>query len=179
MSWRGAQTHLDRMLGLAHLGGVGIITRDRDSGEVRVGKDGEPTVQDAVSERDRSHMRQGIAGAARILEAAGATSMFTGHQAGITWNRDSGEPVERFLTRADAAGYDPGRCAMAALHIMGTARMGGSPETSATDPDGATWEVGKPRSGRRLIVPCVVGVNPMVSVEAMGVMNARRLAARL
>jgi glycine/D-amino acid oxidase-like deaminating enzyme len=62
MSWRGAQDHLDRMLGLAHLGGVGIITRDRDSGEVRVGKDGEPTVHYTVSDRDSAHMRRGIAG---------------------------------------------------------------------------------------------------------------------
>jgi long-chain-alcohol oxidase len=102
MSWRGADRHLSRMLGLAHLGGIGVITRDRDSGEVRVGRDGEPIVRYSLSERDAAHMRQGIAGAARILEAAGSTEMFTGHQAGITWK--AGEDLDDFLRRADNAG---------------------------------------------------------------------------
>jgi long-chain-alcohol oxidase len=57
--------------------------------------------------------------------------------------------------------------------------MGGSPATSATDPDGATWDV------RNLIVadgscfPTATGVNPTISIEAIAYMNAKRLAAAM
>jgi choline dehydrogenase-like flavoprotein len=68
---------------------------------------------------------------------------------------------------------------MASFHIMGTARMGGTPSTSACTPAGETWDV------RDLVVcdasafPSASGVNPMISIEAIAHMNAYALAARL
>jgi len=62
---------------------------------------------------------------------------------------------------------------------MGSARLGRSPKTSATNPDGETWEA------RNLYVmdgssfPCASGVNPMISIEAIAYRNASALAARL
>ncbi|KAA1422968.1 FAD-binding protein [Mumia zhuanghuii] len=178
MAWRGADTHRERMLNLAHLSGVGVITRDQDSGEVKVGKDGEPTVHYALSARDEARLRQGVAGAARIVEAAGALSMFSGHQAGFTWKRGT-ESVDDFIARCDASGYGPGRCAMAALHLMGSVRMGGSADTSAVDPDGASWEIPNLVVADASCFPTASGVNPMISIEAIAHMNATRLAARL
>ena len=87
--------------------------------------------------------------------------------------------VETFAAAALAEGYAPGRMTLAALHIMGTARMGGSPEMSATNPDGETWDL------RDLVVadgscfPTASGVNPMISIESIAYMNAKRLASRL
>ncbi|WP_167001493.1 GMC family oxidoreductase N-terminal domain-containing protein [Mumia sp. ZJ430] len=178
MSWRGADTHRDRMLNLAHLSGVGVITRDQDSGEVKVGKDGEPVVHYRLSGRDEQRLREGVAGAARIVESAGALTMFSGHQAGFTWQRGS-ESVEDFVARCDAAGYGPGRCAMAALHLMGSVRMGGSADTSPLDPDGASWEIPNLVVADASCFPTASGVNPMISIEAIAHMNATRLAARL
>jgi choline dehydrogenase-like flavoprotein len=62
---------------------------------------------------------------------------------------------------------------------MGSARMGGSPEISATDPDGATWDVKNIVVADASCFPTSSGVNPMVSIEAIAHMNAKRLAARL
>jgi choline dehydrogenase-like flavoprotein len=68
---------------------------------------------------------------------------------------------------------------MGSFHIMGSARMGGSPATSACNPHGETWEV------RDLYVcdgssfPTASGVNPQISIQAIAHMNARALAARL
>ncbi len=179
LPWRGAGTHLERMRRLAHMSSVGVITRDQDSGEVKVGKDGEPVLHYTLSDRDAGRMRAGIDGAAQVLEAAGAKSMFTGHQAGITWKRASGESVGDFTSRAHAAGYGPGQCTMAALHIMGSARMGGSAADTALDPDGATWEVPNLVVADASCFPMSSGVNPMVTIEAIGHMNATRLAGRL
>ncbi|WP_203580105.1 GMC family oxidoreductase [Microbacterium hibisci] len=178
-SWRGAQSHLEVMKRLAHYSSVGVITRDQDAGEVRVDKAGEPTMHYLLSDRDAARVQAGVAGASRILEAAGALRMFSGHQAGIEWTRASGEPLEDFIARCGAAGYGPGRCSMAALHIMGSARMGGSAATSALDPDGATWEVPNIVVADASTFPTASGVNPMISIEAIAYMNATRLAGRL
>jgi choline dehydrogenase-like flavoprotein len=59
---------------------------------------------------------------------------------------------------------------------MGSARLGGSPKNSATNPDGETWEA------RNFFVmdgssfPSASGVNPMISIEAIAHRNARALA---
>ncbi|RDI44950.1 GMC family oxidoreductase N-terminal domain-containing protein [Nocardia mexicana] len=179
MNWRGADQHRATMLELAHTGVVGIITRDRDHGTVTVDRGGEPIVKYQLSDRDRAHLRTGIGGAAQILEAAGAKRIFSGHQAGASYEPGVRGSHTEFVAAADAAGYGPGQCSMAALHIMGSARMGGSPDMSATNPDGATWEVPNIVVADASCFPTSSGVNPMVSIEAIAYMNAEHLAAQL
>ena len=71
------------------------------------------------------------------------------------------------------------RLALFSFHIMGSARMGGSPKTSATNPEGQTWEA------RNLFVmdsssfPSASGVNPMISIEAIAHRNASVLAGQI
>jgi choline dehydrogenase-like flavoprotein len=78
----------------------------------------------------------------------------------------------------DAAGWNSGRLGLFSFHIMGSARLGNSPKTSATNPDGETWEV------RNLFVmdgssfPSASGVNPMITIEAIAHRNVSVLAAR-
>lgn len=177
LPWRGAAEHRTVMETLSRRMAVGVITRDRDSGEVRVGKDGEPTVHYTISQRDAAHLHSGIEGAARILEAAGADSLVTGHQTGRAWTR--GESLDAWLGEARRVGYQPGRCTMAALHIMGSARMGGDRTSSAVDPDGASWEVPNVVVADASLFPTSSGVNPMVTIEALAHLNATRLAAAL
>jgi choline dehydrogenase-like flavoprotein len=124
-------------------------------------------------------MRAGVEGGARILEAAGAATVFTTHARWVAYEPSRGERVEALLERADAAGWGPGQYNFSSFHIMGTARMGGRDGTYACNPDGETWEV------RDLVVcdgsvfPTAPGVNPMISIEALSHLNARKLAARL
>lgn len=179
LSWRGGREHLDMMRNLPHAGVVGVITRDRDAGHVEVGKDGEPVVHYTLSDRDRDHLHHGVVGAARIAEAAGAHTIFSGHQSGAGFEPGRRGSLESFAAEALASGYAPGRCAMAALHLMGSARMGGSPGTSALDPDGATWDVPNVVVADASTFPTASGVNPMLSIEAIAHMNATRLVARL
>ena len=61
---------------------------------------------------------------------------------------------------------------MAALHLMGSVRMGGDAGPSALDPDGATWEVPNLVVADASTFPTASGVNPMISVEAIAYMNA-------
>ncbi|WP_227980156.1 GMC family oxidoreductase N-terminal domain-containing protein [Nocardia spumae] len=179
MNWRGAAAYRRNLLDLGRSVALGVITRDRDHGSVRVDRQGEPVVSYRLSDRDRDHLHTGIAGAAQILEAAGARRIYSGQQAGPAYEPGGSGSHAEFVAACAAAGYGPGQCAMGALHIMGSARMGGSAEFSATDPDGATWDVNNIVVADGSCFPTASGVNPMVSIEAIAYMNAKRLAARL
>ena len=177
--WRHAAASRAIMEGLPNSAPIGVLLRDRDGGEVRVGRDGEPVVRYRLSPFDTRHARIGIDGAAQILEAAGARRIFSSHSKWVSYDPGERGGRERFNRDADAAGYGAGRCIWNSFHIMGSARMGGSPATAACNPRGETWDV------RDLYVcdgssfPTASGVNPMISIEAIAHMNASALAARL
>lgn len=177
--WRGAARHYSLMQGLSNTVPIGVLLRDRDGGEVRVGRDGEPIVRYKLSAYDTGHLRTGIEGAAELLEAAGARRVFSSHSKWVGYDPGVAGSRERFMADADAGGYAAGQLALGSFHIMGSARMGGSPTTSACDPTGQSWEV------RDLYVldgsafPSASGVNPQISIQAIAHMGARGLAARL
>jgi choline dehydrogenase-like flavoprotein len=187
--WRGGRDHLALMQALSSSVPIGVLLRDRDGGEVRVGRDGEPVVRYKLSPFDAGHLRTGIDGAAQILEAAGARRIFSSHARWVSYDPASDATATasgstaaaraRFMADADAAGYGAGQVGLGSFHIMGSARMGGSPSTSACDPSAQTWDV------RDLYVmdgssfPSASGVNPQISIQAIAHMSARGLAARL
>ena len=171
--------HRELLAALPRLVGIGILLRDRDAGFVQLDAQGEPVVRYALSRFDREHMRAGLAGAAQILETAGARRIFSSHTKWVAYEPGRAGNLQQFCRDADACGWSAGRCVYYSFHLMGSARLGGSPKTSATNPDGETWEA------RNLYVmdgssfPCASGVNPMISIEAIAYRNASRLAARL
>ncbi len=177
--WRGAKEHFTLMQGLSGSVPMGVLLRDRDGGEVRVGRDGEPVVRYRLSDYDAAHLRTGMDGAAQILEAAGARRIFSSQNRWVSYDPGAGGSRESFMAQADAAGYGPGQVVLGSFHIMGSARVGGSPASSACDPSGQTWDV------RSLYVmdgssfPSASGVNPQISIQAIAHMNAQGLAARL
>jgi len=91
----------------------------------------------------------------------------------------AGGSREQFMRDADACGYGTGRCTYGSFHIMGSARMGGSPDTSACNAQGETWDVRDLYVCDGSAFPTASGVNPMISIEAIAHMNASALAARL
>ncbi|BDH56249.1 GMC family oxidoreductase N-terminal domain-containing protein [Tsukamurella sp. PLM1] len=175
--WHSAAQHAADMRALRHTVQVGVLVRDSGSGRVTVGRDGEPVVRYRLSDHDAAHMQRGVVGAAEILAAAGASSVRSSHQNRVA--ADLPGSLDGFAAAAAREGYAPARCMMIALHIMGTAAMGGSRDTSATDPDGATWEVPNLVVADASCFPTPSGVNPMISIEAIAYMNASRLAAHL
>jgi choline dehydrogenase-like flavoprotein len=179
MTWRSGSQHFEYMAAAKFLSGVGIIVRDKGSGEVRVGRDGQPVVRYRMADVDQKHLRAGVEGAARILEAAGAQKIFASQNRLVEYRPGQSGSLASFMAEADACGYQNGQVALGSFHIMGSARMGGSPVGSVCNPEGETWEV------RNLWVcdgssfPTACGVNPMVSIESTAHMNAQKIAARL
>jgi choline dehydrogenase-like flavoprotein len=177
--WRGSREHFSLMEALSNTVPIGALLRDRDGGEVRVGSDGEPVVRYALSPYDAAHIRTGIDGGAQILEAAGARRIFSSHSKWVGYEPGRAGSRERFIADADAAGYGPGQLSLGSFHIMGSARMGGSPEGSACDPTGQTWEVRDLYVFDGSAFPTASGVNPQISIQAIAHMGARSLAANL
>ena len=167
------------MQALPNTSAIGVILRDRDGGRVVVGRDGEPVVNYKLSDFDRAHVRRGLDGAAQILEASGARRIYSSHAKLVAYDPGTRGERAQFLRDADAAGYGAGQCQFGSFHIMGSARMGGSPATSACNPRGETWEVRDLYVCDASAFPTASGVNPMISIESIAHMNARGIAAAL
>ncbi|MCW2753543.1 MAG: oxidoreductase [Marmoricola sp.] len=180
VNWRSGAQHLQRMQELKHMLGVAIIVRDRGpGGTVKIGKDGEPIASYTLSPGDTELLMKGFDGAARIAEAAGARTIYTTHHRTIGYEPGKRGNHDSFMAEVRKEGAAPARLALAALHIMGSARMGGSPGISALNPDGETWDVKGLVVADGSCFPTASGVNPMISIESIAYMNAKRLAAKL
>jgi long-chain-alcohol oxidase len=147
--WRSAGQHLELLEGLTNTVPIGVLLRDRDGGEVRVDGDGHPVVRYRLSDFDAGHLRTGMDGAAQLLEASGARRIFSSHSKWVSYNPGRSGSRGQFMADADAAGYGSGQVSLNSFHIMGSARMGGSPTMSACTPlavnvrlvaPGARWD---------------------------------------
>jgi choline dehydrogenase-like flavoprotein len=172
--WRSAGQHAELMSSLPRSSLVGVLLRDLDSGEVRVARDGSPVVRYRLSARDTAGLRRGIEAGARILEAAGARRVVSGHARLVQYEPGRSGSVETFMRDADACGWGPGRIALYSFHQMGTAAIG-----SVCTAQGEVVGV------RGLVVadasafPSASGANPMVTIQAIAHLNASALAASL
>jgi choline dehydrogenase-like flavoprotein len=179
LPWREPEHYRSLLQKLRHTVGIGALLRDRGGGSVTLDREGHPVSHYSLSAFDRKNLRHGFIGAARILEAAGAELIFSPHAKWCAYEPGRRGSLGSLAQDMDSAGWDAGQLALFSFHIMGTARMGGSPGTSATNPEGQTWEV------RNLYVmdgsafPSASGVNPMISIEAITHHNASALASRL
>jgi choline dehydrogenase-like flavoprotein len=177
--WRGSRAHFELMEAISSTVPIGVLLRDRDGGEVRVGRDGEPVVRYKLSEFDARHLRTGFDGAAQLLEAAGARRIFSSQTKWVSYEPGRSGSRGLFMSYADGAGYGPGQVSLNSFHIMGSARMGGSSNISACDPSGQTWEVSNLYVFDGSSFPSASGVNPQISIQAIAHMSAQELAAKL
>ena len=130
--WRGARPALRPDGGARNnAGGIGMLLRDRDGGEVRVGGRGARRAIRPVGVRPGPHACRGGRGGpdprgrrcqAGLRELAGEVGVY-----------DPGGEGDRagFMAECDACGWGPGQTQLGSFRIMGSARMGGSPNTSA------------------------------------------------
>jgi long-chain-alcohol oxidase len=177
--WRGARESAELMQALPYTAGYGLLQRARDAGEVLVGDDGLPTVRWALSDFDRDVMRKGLDGGAQILEAGGARRIYSSHAGWVSYEPGAGGGREKFLDDADRAGWGAGQVTLGSFHIMGSARMGSSPNDSVCDSSGEAWDVRNLYVVDGAVLPTGLGVNPMITIEAAAHKIARGMAAKL
>jgi long-chain-alcohol oxidase len=177
--WRGGRHHAELMQAMPYTGGLGVLLRDRGVGEVRCGRDGEPIVRYKLSPEDVDHLRRGTRGAAQVVEAMGARRIYSSHSKWVAYEPGVRGDLDSFMRDADACGWGAGQAQIVSFHIMGSARMGGSPDSSVCDPTGQVWDIPGLNVCDGSAFPTASGVNPMVTIEALAHMNARGIAAKL
>jgi choline dehydrogenase-like flavoprotein len=153
----------ERLEQFDHLGVIGVHLSDRSEG--RVARGGRITYK--LTRDDASALRFGIARAADVHFAAGATEVYP--QVGRVSVLKPGEQTPL----VEQARFHPGEMRLEGFHPMGTTRMGRDPRTSVVSPSGETHDVPGLYVADSGVFPTSLRVNPMITVMAV----ARRVAA--
>jgi choline dehydrogenase-like flavoprotein len=173
--WSGADG-MKRMRMLKNLAMCGALVSDHGAGTVTAGRNGKPRIRYELDAHDRRKLVTALRSIVQILFAAGATEVFPGVGSGTTTG-DGWETSEaRALARLDGD-VPESSMKIYASHPMGTCRMGVDPAVSVTDAGGQTHDVPGLYVADASLMPSSLGVNPQMTVMALGIIVARSLAA--
>jgi choline dehydrogenase-like flavoprotein len=158
----------DWVANLRYCASAGAVVHDIDS----VGEVTEGGIHYWIGERDRRVLLEGLRQVARVYFAAGATAVVPGvHGVGVI--RSVAE-IERIPEIAPAH-----QIALYASHPMGTCAMGAEPSNSVVDPSGRVHGEDRVWVADASVFPTSLGVNPQVTVYAVGLTVGRQLAESL
>src|SRR5690242_3523769 len=158
-----------RLERIDQLGVIGVHLSDRSQGRVRVTRGGQLRVGYKLTSDDAAALGFGIARAADVHFAAGATEVYP--QVGRVAVLRPGEQTPL----VEQARFHPGEIRLEAFHPMGTTRMGRDPTTSVVAPTGETHDVPGLYVADASLFPTSLRVNPMITIMAV----ARRIATGL
>jgi len=162
----------ERLERFGHLGVIGVHLSDRSEGRVAArGRRSRITYR--LTDDDAATLRFGIARAADVHFAAGASEVFP--QLGRVGTLRPGEQERK----VEQARFRPAELRLEAFHPMGTARMGSDPRRSVVSPSGETHDVPGLWVADASLFPTSLRVNPMVTIMAFARRIASSLAAEL
>ncbi len=163
-------SHQEAMLDFGHVGSIGVHLSDLSAGRVGLGTEGSLRASYKLTRDDARRLTFGIARAAEIHFAAGATEVYPNiARVGVLRPGD--------LAQFEATTFKPAELRLEAFHPMGTARIAADPREGVCDTSGAV------NGSRDLYVadgslfPTSVGVNPMMTIIAFAKQVSRGIAA--
>jgi choline dehydrogenase-like flavoprotein len=164
--------HQRAMLGFGHVGSIGVHLSDRSSGRVGLASDGSLRATYSLSGEDAARLTYGIARAAQVHFAAGATEVYPniGRAAVL-------RPAD--LAQFESTGFRPSELRLEAFHPMGTARIAASQSEGVCASDGSVHGIGGLHVADAALFPSSVGVNPMMTIIAFSKRIAATMAAEL
>ncbi|HEX6455846.1 MAG TPA: GMC family oxidoreductase [Solirubrobacterales bacterium] len=161
--------HQRSLLEFGHVGSIGVHLSDRSQGRVGLGNDGALRASYKLTREDADRIAFGIARAAEIHFAAGATEVYPN--------------IPRFgvlkpgnLAEFEAARVKPSELRLEAFHPMGTARIAADPRQGVCAPDGSVRGTRDLYVADASLFPTSVGVNPMMTVIAFAKQVSRGIA---
>ena len=145
----------EAMLGFAHVGSIGVHLSDASSGRVGLAGDGSLRASYRLTDEDARRLAFGIARAAEVHFAAGATEVYPNiGRVGVL------QPGDLAAVRGDR--LQASELRLEAFHPMGTARIGADGE-GVCSADGAVHGVEGLYVTDASLFPTSVGVNPMMT----------------
>jgi choline dehydrogenase-like flavoprotein len=156
----------------ANLVTLGFYVSDTSAGRVRRLPSGEALATYRLNDLDARRLSAGIAVAAEVLLAAGASRVYPGLPGldTISARDDLDQLRERRVKAAHLK--------LTAFHPMGTARMGGDPTRSVVDSWGRHHAFENLWVADASVFPSCVGVNPQMTIMAFAKRTAETIAAR-
>jgi choline dehydrogenase-like flavoprotein len=151
--------HQEAMLGFANVGSIGVHLSDESAGRVGLAGDGSLRTTYRLTRDDARRLVFGIARAAEVHFAAGATEVYPNiGRVGVMRPGD--------LAQFEATSFKPSELRLEAFHPMGTARISADARTGVCDPSGAVRGVSGLFVSDGSLFPSSVGVNPMMTIIA-------------
>ncbi|HEY2717221.1 MAG TPA: GMC family oxidoreductase N-terminal domain-containing protein, partial [Solirubrobacterales bacterium] len=162
--------HQRAMLDFGHVGSIGVHLSDRSAGRVGLGAEGAIRASYKLTREDADRLAFGIARAAEIHFAAGASEVYPNI------------PRVGTLRPGDLADFEatrlrPSELRLEAFHPMGTARIG-APGEGACAADGSLHGTEALYVADASLFPTSVGVNPMMTIIAFAKQVSRGIAER-
>ena len=166
------RAHQERVRSYDRIASTGVHLSDRSSGRVGLAGDGSLRITYRLTSEDSRRLIFGIARAADLLYAAGATEVYP---------QIAGLPTIPKARVAELESSPPPASALRleAFHPMGTARMDANPARGVTGTDGAVHGAEKLYVADGSLLPSSIGVNPMMTIIAIASRVARQMADRL
>ncbi|KZV31733.1 hypothetical protein F511_00537 [Dorcoceras hygrometricum] len=171
MPWLSGTDIKQRMLKFSRTAHLFALVRDKGSGAVL-----SPTrISYKMDKSDREHLSRGMERALRILAAAGAEEIGTHHNTGrvLKVKQADSEELDAFVREESLRPLKNLDTPMCSAHQMGSCRMGVHPKDSAVRPNGETWEVKGLFVADSSVFPTALGVNPMVTIQAIAYCTAQ------
>jgi choline dehydrogenase-like flavoprotein len=164
------ESHQRAMLDFGHIGSIGVHLCDRSSGRVGLGSEGSLRASYKLLADDADRLVHGIARAAEIHFAAGATEVYPNiARVGVL------KPAD--LAQFEATSFKPSELRLEAFHPMGTARIAADPAEGVCGIDGSVNGTDNLYVADASLFPTSVGVNPMMTIIAFSKQVARGVAA--
>jgi choline dehydrogenase-like flavoprotein len=163
--------HQRAMLDFGNIGSIGVHLSDRSSGRIGLAGDGSLRATYKLTKDDANRLSFGIARAAEIHFAAGATEVYPNiPRVGVLKRGD--------LAGFEATGFKPSELRLEAFHPMGTARIAADEREGACAVDGSLRGVRDLYVADASLFPTSVGVNPMMTIIAFSKQVARGVAGK-
>jgi choline dehydrogenase-like flavoprotein len=162
----------DRVANFGHIASIGVHLHDRSEGRVGLSSNGSLRLSYHLLAEEARQIQFGIARAAEIHFAAGATEVYPNVGPVSVIKRGELEEFESLRLR-------PADPRLEAFHPMSTARMGADSNTSVVDTKGVVRGLEGLYVADASELPTSVGVNPMMTIIACATHVARDLGDSL
>ncbi|KAL2236793.1 UNVERIFIED_CONTAM: Long-chain-alcohol oxidase FAO4A [Sesamum indicum] len=177
MPWLSGRDIKNRMCRFSRTAHIFALARDKGSGVITSPTD----ISYKLDNADQANLSNGIEKVLRILAAAGAEEIGTHHKNGrvLKVKLAEKEEFERFVKEESLRPLENLSSPISSAHQMGSCRMGVDPTWSAVRPTGETWEVEGLYVADSSVFPTALGVNPMVTIQAIAYCTAQSVLEAL
>jgi choline dehydrogenase-like flavoprotein len=161
--------HQRALLGFGQIGSIGVQITDASSGRVGLANGGAIRASYKLTRDDADRVAFGIARAAEVHFAAGATEVYPNiPRIGVLKPGD--------LPQFEATRLKASELRLEAFHPMGTARIAADPREGVCAADGSVNGTSGLYVADASLFPTAVGVNPMMTIIAFAKQIARHVA---